>query len=194
MVRINIIKIVNVIVTLSAVVIIGCAEQPKERKSRVPSQYSKASIGKMNITLSDNTRYSVSIHFMPNTIEKPQIDQMILKSALAKANLIGANPIPIAKDRFGNIMAAGSGTVFHAGISRQPAFGRPTKEEITARIEYGYIPISFDEKQEYNLIFHKDDMICNVGNIPINYKNLTFQKGEYAIYVDELKKQDGIVQ
>lgn len=198
MVRINILNIMKVLITLLTVVIIGCSAQSKERKSHIPSQYSKESIGKINFSLSDNTEYSASIHVTPGMIEKPQVDHLILQSALDKANLLKVNPIPIAKDRFGNIMAVGSDTMFHAGISRidpsNKMFGDLIKVVAKVRIEYGSIPISFDEKQEYNLIFHKDDMICNVGSIPVNYKNLTFQKGEYAIYVDELKKQDGTVQ
>lgn len=196
--RVNVLNIMKVILTLLTIVIIGCAEKPKERKSHIPNQYSREPIGKMNFSLSDNTQYSASIHVTPGKIEKPQVDQVILQSSLDKAKLLGVNPIPIVKDRFDNIMAVGSDTVFHAGLSRlDPSnrmFGKTIKVVAKVRIEYGSIPISFDEKQEYNLILHKNDMICNVGSIPINYKNLTFQKGEYAIYFDELKKQDGTVQ
>lgn len=184
----NIIPVKVVAFALSCALLLGCGPSASPPKPTV----NMASLGTKTFSHPrTNETYEANVNSINGQMEKAQFNESLLAATFEKAKQISTNPIPLALNRIGTVMAVGKGTKYCARMSML-VNSQDKMVEVVYCVTSGMVPVSLSEQGHDSLVFREGDMVSNVGNLPIKVRNITLQQGQYFIcrgwHISEIKE------
>ena len=184
----NTIPVKVVVFALSCALLLGCGPSASPPKPTV----NMANLGTKTFSHPrTNETYEANVNSVNGQMEKVQFNESLLAKTVEKAKQISTNPIPLALNRTGTVMAVGKGTKYCARMSML-VNGQEKMVEVVYCVTSGMVPVSLSEQGHDSLVFREGDMVSNVGNLPIKVRNITLQQGQYFIgrgwHISEIKE------